>query len=54
MRISVTHKLNAEILRLYDVILIMKEGKIVEEGEYEELMGRKGDFYALMRVIGTN
>lgn len=54
MRISVTHKLNAEILQLYDVILVMKEGKIVEEGEYEELMERKGDFYALMRVIGTN
>ena len=54
MRISVTHKLNAKILQLYDVILVMKEGKIVEEGEYEELMERKGDFYALMRVIGTN
>ena len=54
MRISVTHKLNAEILRQYDKILVMKEGKIVEDGEYEKLKERKGDFYALMRVIGTD
>ncbi len=52
-RISVTHKLNEEILCQYDQILVMKDGRIVESGAYEDLMERKGDFYALMKVIGT-
>ena len=36
--ISITHKLNMEILRQYDEVIIFENGKIVEHGNYEMLM----------------
>jgi len=43
--IAVVHRL--EMVRGYDLIAVMKAGKIVEIGQYEELMDRKGLFYEL-------
>ncbi len=46
-RIVVTHTLDEELLCRYDQILVLKNGRIVERGRFEELMENKQDFYAL-------
>ena len=43
----VTHKLNETIFKKYDRILFMKDGIIVEDGSFVDLMDRKGEFYKL-------
>jgi putative ABC transport system ATP-binding protein len=43
--IAVMHRL--EMIRDFDVIAVMKAGRIIEMGKYEELMERKGLFYEL-------
>ena len=45
----VTHKLNEPILKKYDRILFMKDGRIVEDGSFEDLMERKGEIYKLFK-----
>ena len=45
----VTHKLNEPILKKYDRILLMKDGSIVEDGSFDELMDRKGEFYKMFK-----
>ena len=45
----VTHKLNDLILKKYDRILFMKDGSIVEDGSFDELMDRKGEFYKMFQ-----
>lgn len=37
--VNVTHKL--DILRDYDLILVFKEGEIVEKGTFEQLLSKK-------------
>lgn len=49
-RIVVTHALDGNLLRRYDGILTMKAGKIVESGNFDELMKQKGYFYSLYTV----
>ena len=46
----VTHKLNENILKKYDRILFMKDGVIVEEGSFSDLMDRRGEFYKLFEL----
>jgi ABC-type multidrug transport system fused ATPase/permease subunit len=45
--ISVVHRL--DIIRNYDRIAVMKEGKIVEMGGYKELMEKQGALHELVR-----
>ena len=49
-RIVVTHTLEQALLQRYDGILVLKNGEIVESGSFDELMARKGYFYALYTV----
>lgn len=49
-RIVVTHALDAALLRRYDGILVLKNGAVVERGQFAELMDRKGYFYSLYTV----
>jgi len=48
--IVVTHDLEGELLKRYDCILTMKNGKIAEQGSFEALMAQKGYFYSLFTV----
>jgi ATP-binding cassette, subfamily B, bacterial len=48
----VTHKLMEEVLRKYDGIVAVKDGVIVEDGSFDELMHRKGYFHSLHSVAG--
>ncbi len=49
-RIVVTHAFAESLLKQYDGILVLKDGHIVESGRFEDLMDRKGYFYALYTV----
>lgn len=44
--IAVVHRL--DMISGYDHIIVMKEGKIVESGKYEELLQQKGVLYGLV------
>ena len=46
----VTHKLNETILKKYNRILFMKNGVIVEDGSFGDLMNRRGEFYKLFEL----
>lgn len=46
-RIVVSHSMNQSLLKQYDQIIVMKNGRVQEVGGFEELMGRKGYFYSL-------
>jgi putative ABC transport system ATP-binding protein len=45
--VAVMHRLDA--LPSYDKILVMRAGRVVESGNYEELMKAKGTFYGLVQ-----
>lgn len=49
-RIVVTHRLDANLLAQYDGLVVMKDGEIVEEGRFQDLMDRKEYFYSLYVV----
>lgn len=49
-RIVVTHSLEEVLLRRYDGIFVLKNGTLAESGSFDELMQRKGYFYALFTV----
>ena len=49
-RIIVTHQLDEALLKKYDEILVMKRGRIAENGTFDELMAKKDYFYSLFNV----
>lgn len=53
-RIAVTHAIEETLLRRFDGILVMKDGKVGEFGTFDDLMKEKGYFYALFTVTGTS
>ena len=50
LRLVVTHRLDANSLKQYDEILVMKSGELIERGSFEELMSQKAYFYSLYTV----
>ena len=48
--IVVTHKLIKSILINYDEIIVMKDGKVIEKGSFENLIDNKGYFYSLYYI----
>lgn len=49
-RLVITHRLEASLLREYDRILVLKNGTIAEDGNFDQLMARKDYFYSLYTV----
>lgn len=49
-RLVVTHKLDEKVLRRFDEIIVMKNGKVVEQGVFDRLLDRKEYFYSLYQV----
>ena len=45
--IVITHKLNLDVLKKYDEILVFDHGVVAEKGTADELMAKKGAFYKL-------
>lgn len=48
--IVVTHALEEALLKQYDGIITLKNGRIVETGTFDELIEKKGYFYSLFTV----
>jgi ATP-binding cassette subfamily C protein len=48
--IFVTHRYTKELLRRCDGILVMRDGKLVEDGTFDELYERKDYFFSLYNV----
>ncbi len=51
-RLVVTHRLDEKTLNRFDEIIVMKNGRIVEQGDFGSLMERKKYFYSLYTVAG--
>ncbi len=49
-RLVVTHRLEENLLRQYDEIIVLRDGRITEQGDFETLMARTGYFYSLYHV----
>lgn len=49
-RIMVTHRFEEGTLKKYDEIIAVQNGRIVEQGSFDELMDKKGYFYSLYNV----
>lgn len=49
-RLIVTHTLDARLLRRCDGIIALRDGAVAEQGGFDELMEKKGYFYALYTV----
>lgn len=49
-RIVVTHRLEEALLCRYDQIIVLRDGRVVEQGTYEQLMAKTGYFYSLYHV----
>lgn len=49
-RIIVTHRLEEALLKKYDQILVLRNGKVEEIGTFEELMEQREYFYSLYTV----
>ena len=48
--IIVTHRLDENVLKQYDSIIVLHNGKIEECGTFEKLLEKKGYFYSLYIV----
>ncbi|MBE5784049.1 MAG: ABC transporter ATP-binding protein [Clostridiales bacterium] len=54
-RIIVTHKMDENLLRPFDEIIVLANGKATETGTFDQLMAQKGRFYSLMQIAqGTD
>ena len=49
-RIIVTHRLDENVLRKYDEIIVLHRGEIAEQGDFDSLIGKRGLFYSLFTV----
>lgn len=48
--IMVTHKLNEAFLRGCDEIIVLKNGIVSEQGDFDTLMKKTGEFYSLYQI----
>ena len=47
----ITHRLDEEILIKFDEIIVMKNGNIVECGNYKELIENNATFKSLVELV---
>jgi len=51
--VTVTHRLEESLLRKYDRIFVMKDGLLLEQGVFEDLMKKKGLLYSLYMMANV-
>lgn len=49
-RLIVTHRLDRILLEKYDEIFVLRDGRMIEQGTFDNLMDRKGYFYSLYTI----
>ena len=49
-RVVATHRLEPSALSRYDGIIVMKNGRVSEQGSFDGLMEAKNQFYALFML----
>ena len=49
-RIMVTHTLDESLLKKYDQIIVLREGKVVEQGSFEELLANDSYFKSFYSI----
>ena len=49
-KVIITHKLEEKILKRFDEIIVLKNGRIYENGTFEELMNKNGLFRSLYEL----
>ncbi|WP_310602138.1 ABC transporter ATP-binding protein [Anaerosporobacter sp.] len=47
--ITISHKMNPSLLKEYDKIIYLEEGRVWEQGSYEELMEKRGEVFRLLQ-----
>lgn len=53
-RIVVTHRLEEALLRQYDAIIVLRDGRVTEQGNFDDLMAQAGYFYSLYNVTNEH
>lgn len=48
--ITITHKMSEQLLGMYDTIIFMDEGKIIESGSFHELLSKQGAFHEFFHL----
>lgn len=48
--ITITHKMSQELLSLYDDIIFMEDGKIIEQGSFNDLIKKEEKFYDFYKL----
>ena len=48
-----THNLDEALLKKYDEVIVMKDGKLIERGSFDELLEADGYFRSFYRITGT-
>lgn len=48
--ITITHKMSEELLSLYDEIIFMEDGKIIEKGRFNDLIKKEERFYDFYKL----
>lgn len=49
-KVVITHKIEEELLRKYDEVIVLSHGEIIEQGSFDELITRKGYFYSFYNI----
>ena len=49
---SVTHRLDAGQLRLFDGILVLRDGRVCERGTFDELMAVPDGYFRALYTVG--
>lgn len=50
-KVVVTHKLEKKLLKLYDNIIVMSNGRIIEQGSFEDLISQGRYFASLYNIV---
>ena len=48
--ITISHKIQPELMKKYDEIIYLEQGNVVEQGNYNELMKLKGKVYTVLQT----
>ncbi len=49
--INITHRYNKALMQKYDEIIVMDAGRVAERGSFDELMGKRGEFFSLCKIL---